>query len=78
VSAYERAGLPGLRFHDLRSLAASVLVASGINVKTAMTRLGHASARTTLELYARAHDDADVEAAQSVGAWFRSSASANG
>ena len=33
--------LAGLRYHDLRSLAASALVAAGVDVRTAMHRLGH-------------------------------------
>ena len=37
VPACETAKLKGLRFHDLRSLAATALVASGADVKTAQT-----------------------------------------
>lgn len=33
------AGVPGLRFHDLRSVAAWAMVAAGVDVKTAQRRL---------------------------------------
>lgn len=71
--ATEAAGLPALRFHDLRSTAASLLVASGADVKTAQARLGHSSARTTLDLYARATARADRVAADAVGEMMRPS-----
>jgi integrase len=71
--ACEKAGVGGLRFHDLRSLAATALVAVGTDVKTAQTRLGHSSARMTLDLYARATNEADRAAANKVGAYLRPS-----
>lgn len=52
--ACERAGLPDLRFHDLRSMAATALVAAGVDIKTAQVRLGHSSPSVTLGIYARA------------------------
>ena len=71
LPACNAAGLPGLRFHDLRSLAATALVATGVDVKTAQTRLGHASPQITLALYARATAEADQRAADMVGNVFR-------
>jgi integrase len=68
--ACEQAGLPGLRFHDLRSMAASALVASGTDMKTTQKRLGHASPQTTLRLYARATAAADRRAADKLGDFF--------
>jgi integrase len=73
LPACEAAGLPGLRFHDLRSLAASAMVAEGVDVKTAQRRLGHANAALTLQVYARASADADRRAADLVGQHFRPS-----
>jgi integrase len=69
--ACELAGLPGLRYHDLRSLAATVLVAAGVDIKTAQVRLGHASPQVTLGIYARATRAADRRAADLVGEVFR-------
>jgi len=70
VPSCEKAKLPGLRFHDLRSLAATALVAAGVDVKTAQTRLGHSSPQMTLGIYARATVDADRKAADAVGERF--------
>jgi len=52
--AVAAAGLEGLTFHDLRRANATGLVAAGVDVKTAQTRLGHSSSRLTLDLYAQA------------------------
>lgn len=71
VPACQRAGLEGLRFHDLRSMAATALIAAGVDVKTTQARLGHANPQTTLALYARATVDADRRAADAVGDVFR-------
>jgi integrase len=68
--ACQKAGLPGLRFHDLRSLATTALIAEGVDIKTAQHRLGHSSPRVTLAIYARATHEADREAATRVGARF--------
>jgi integrase len=44
-------GLPGgFRFHK-RHYFASLLIASGLDVKTVQARLRHASAKTTLDIY---------------------------
>jgi integrase len=45
------AGLPNIRFHDLRHTAATLLLARGINAKVVQERLGHASVNLTLEVY---------------------------
>jgi integrase len=45
-------GLPaGFRYHDLRHHFASLLIASGADVKTVQARLRHATAKTTLDTY---------------------------
>lgn len=45
-------GLPeGFRFHDLRHYYASLLISSALDVKVVQARLGHASAKTTLDTY---------------------------
>jgi integrase len=54
------AGLPpGFRYHDLRHYFASLLIASGSDVKVAQARLRHASARTTLDTYDHLWPDRD-------------------
>lgn len=53
-------GLPGgFRYHDLRHYFASLLIASGADVKTVQARLRHASAKTTLDTYAHLWPDRD-------------------
>ena len=53
-------GLPaGFRFHDLRHFYASLLIASGANVKVVQARLRHASASTTLDTYSHLWPDSD-------------------
>ena len=47
-----RAGLPAWATpHDLRHYFASVLIRSGASVKVVQARLGHSSAKTTLDVY---------------------------
>ena len=59
--ALRRAGLPPLRFHDLRHMAGTLLSEAGVPIKRAQETLGHASERTTLAIYThamrRTHDD---------------------
>ncbi|HEX6569244.1 MAG TPA: site-specific integrase [Acidimicrobiales bacterium] len=49
--ARKRAGLDGIRYHDLRHAFASMLISAGCSVKAVSRALGHASAATTLNLY---------------------------
>ncbi|MDH2407173.1 tyrosine recombinase XerC [Streptomyces chitinivorans] len=53
-------GLPeGFRYHDLRHYYASLLIASGADVKVVQHRLRHASAKTTLDTYGHLWPDSD-------------------
>jgi len=53
-------GLPDtFSYHDLRHYFASMLIASGADVKTIQARLRHASAMTTLDTYGHLFKDAD-------------------
>jgi integrase len=47
----EGAGLPAIRFHDLRHTNASLLLNQGKPVITVSRRLGHAKASITLDVY---------------------------
>lgn len=49
--AIELAGLPRLRFHDLRHTAASLMLNYGVPVIVVSKRLGHANASITLNVY---------------------------
>ncbi len=47
----KRAGLPHVRWHDLRHTFATLLIASGAHPKVIQDQLGHASIQTTLDKY---------------------------
>ena len=52
ATATKRAALPTWATpHDLRHYFASVLIRSGASVKVIQARLGHSSAKTTLDVY---------------------------
>jgi integrase len=51
-----RAGLPKLRFHDLRHAAASLLVASGVSLKAISDLLGHSQISMTADTYSHISD----------------------
>ena len=62
-------GLPaGFRFHDLRHYFASLLIASGLDVKTVQARVRHASAKTTLDIYGHRFPDSDESSRLAVAA----------
>jgi integrase len=60
--------VPTLGFHDLRRLNATEMVRLNVDIKTAQHRLGHSDPRLTLAVYAEATTEADVEAANRLGA----------
>jgi integrase len=52
-------GLPEVRLHDLRHFSATRLLAAGVPVRTVSGRLGHATASTTLSVYAHFVEQSD-------------------
>jgi integrase len=50
---------PAFRFHDLRHYLASLLIASGADVKVVQARMRHASSKTTLDTYGHLWPDSD-------------------
>jgi integrase len=46
-----KAGLPHLRFHDLRHIFAAATLASGVDIVTLSRALGHAKVSTTADIY---------------------------
>jgi len=54
----------------LRRTNATVLVRENVDLKTAQIRLGHSDPRLTLGLYAQAVEDADRQAAETLGEQF--------
>jgi len=47
----ERAGLPDVRFHDLRHGAATVLLAAKMDLKAVSEFFGHSSVAITVDIY---------------------------
>jgi integrase len=53
----ERAGLPTIRFHDLRHTCATLLLGKGVNPKIVQEMLGHANISVTLDNYSHVLPD---------------------
>ena len=47
----QRAGLPSIRFHDLRHTCASLLLANGVPMEQVKEWLGHSEISTTVDIY---------------------------
>lgn len=63
----KRAGLPSIRFHDLRHTFATLALQNGVDIKTVSGMLGHFSAGFTLDTYAHVTTSAQKEAARTMG-----------
>jgi integrase len=70
LPACTKAGVEGAGFHDLRRANATVMIAEGIDVKTAQQRLGHSDVRMTLGLYAKVIESADRSASDVLASRF--------
>ena len=62
----KRAGLPRIRFHDLRHTFATMALQNGVDVKTVSSMLGHYDAGFTLRTYTHATRQKQDEAAQAI------------
>ena len=62
----DRAGLPHLRFHDLRHTFATHALAGGVDAKTLSGILGHTKASFTLDTYAHVTTQAQRQAAGTI------------
>jgi len=63
-AALARAGLPRMRFHDLRHGTASLLLAEGVPSRVVMERLGHSTIALTLGTYTHLIPALDQDAAE--------------
>lgn len=59
----ENQQLPLIPFHGLRHTSATILIANHSDIKTIQSRLGHAEASTTMNIYAHALQESDQKAA---------------
>ena len=64
------AGLPHIRFHDLRHTFATLALQNGVDVKTVSSMLGHYDAGFTLRTYTHAMRQKQDEAAQTMGSFM--------
>ena len=60
----ELAGLPDIRFHDLRHTAATLMISNGIPVVVVSKILGHSKPSVTMNIYAHVSTEMQTEAAQ--------------
>lgn len=58
-----RAGLPSIRFHDLRHTMATMMLLAGVHPKVVQERLGHSNIGMTMDTYSHVLPSMDEEAA---------------
>lgn len=66
----KNAGLPNLRFHDLRHSCASLLVAQGVHPRVVMEILGHSTITLTMNTYSHVLPQAQRDAVILMGSLF--------
>lgn len=62
----DRAGVPRLRFHDLRHTHATLLLRQGVHPKVVAERLGHTTVQFTLDKYSHVLPDTQREAVRAL------------
>ena len=70
VKIVEDAGLPKMRFHDLRHSYAVAAIRSGIEVKTIQENMGHSKFSTTMDIYASVTSQMKRESANQMQAFI--------
>lgn len=73
VPLLKKAGLPIIRFHDLRHTAATLLLSEGVHPKIVQERLGHSQISVTLDIYSHVLPSMQKDAAAKVDALFSDS-----
>jgi len=72
------AGLPAIRFHDLRHTSATLLLAAGVHPKVVQERLGHSQINVTLDIYSHVLPSLQLEAAEKLDRILRSASRNDG
>ena len=62
----KRTGMRKVTIHSFRHLNASLLITSGVDVKTISASLGHSQTSTTLNIYAHSFAQAQAKASEAV------------
>lgn len=70
ASLLKKAGLPPMRFHDLRHSAATLLITMGVPVKVIQELLGHSSITITLNVYSHVLPSMQQEAMEKLDRLF--------
>jgi integrase len=65
------AGLPAIRFHDLRHTSATLLLSAGVHPKVVQERLGHSQISVTLDTYSHVLPTMQVEAASKLDTYLK-------
>jgi integrase len=66
----EKAGLPHIRFHDLRHTSATLLLIAGVHPKVVQERLGHSRIDMTLDTYSHVVPSLQEDAAEKMNKLF--------
>lgn len=69
----DRAGLPRIRFHDLRHSFATLSLEQGVDIKTVSHMLGHTDAGFTMNTYMHVTDNMQQTVANTMGTLLESS-----
>jgi integrase len=64
------AGLPALRFHDLRHSSATIPISMGVNSKVVLKLLGHSTISITLGVYGHVTESMQCDAMQTLDEAF--------
>ncbi len=70
----KKAGLPDIRFHDLRHTSATLLLSAGVHPKIVQERLGHSQISVTLDTYSHVLPTMQLEAADKLDSILRGGA----
>lgn len=71
-----KAGLPSIRFHDLRHTSATLLLLGGAHPKVVQERLGHSQISVTLDVYSHVLPGMQREAADNLNSIFEANTKA--
>ena len=71
LALLKAAGLPRIRFHDLRHSAATILLSMGVHPKVVQELLGHSSISMTIDTYSHILPSMQQEAMHKLDDLFR-------
>ena len=74
----QRAGLPRIRFHDLRHTFATLMLEQGVDVKTVSQMLGHTDAGFTMNTYMHVTTEMQKNAVNAMSDLIKDSANPSG